>query len=341
MPNTTTPRPMLAAKFDPAVTAAHIQQDGFIYVQPKIDGMRCLFDNGVARSRSWKLHPNRHLQEFAQVSKWYLHGIDSEVIAGHVYDKNVFRRGMSDTRSVDGSPEFTIFYFDMWTPEVGDDRKAVRKDGDYLWTGFERYTQRLSMATILMEGLETDKTTFGRLKNETPGTFHAKLVKTPTFKAYSVEEVMAHEATLCEAGWEGIVLRRPNLSYKWNRATTKGGELTKVKRWVDVDATITGYEPRYRNDNEATTAPLGFIARSSHLANLTPLECLGALHVKEAATDLTYKVGVFRGWDIPYRTELWGVRDSLIGRTIKVARQGYTGGYDAARTPVGLGFRED
>ncbi|WP_416383265.1 hypothetical protein, partial [Parvimonas sp. D4] len=70
------------------------------------------------------------------------------------------------------------------------------------------------------------------------------------------------------------------------------------------------------------------------------MERLGALKV-ELLTDrsVRFSIGVFKGWTHADRDRLWADRDTLIGRILKFKHQGYGGGYDAPRTPVGLGWR--
>jgi len=52
-------RAMLAAK----ATLESVKYP--VYVSPKLDGIRCLVENGVCYSRKWKPLPNKQLQEWA------------------------------------------------------------------------------------------------------------------------------------------------------------------------------------------------------------------------------------------------------------------------------------
>jgi DNA ligase-1 len=306
-------RPMLAAKYEPERTKLHLEEDGYLLIQPKIDGMRMLCVNGEPRSRSGKLLPNVYLQEWNRRYASFLNGLDAEVISGHVYDPTVFKESMSGIRSADGSREFTVYAFDYHMSASG-------------------YISRLETVRDIFELMQEEQ--------EFP-EFHAKLVVCPTFEVKSLEEIDAKEAEFLAQGWEGAILRRPYSRYKYNRATAKGGELTKLKRFEDDEAVIVGFEPWCTNNNEATTSELGFTVRSSHQGNKQELERLGAFRV-ELLRDrsISFSLGVFRGIDHHQRDRLWNMRDSLLGRIVTFKHQGYGGGYEKPRTPVLLGFRD-
>lgn len=147
------------------------------------------------------------------------------------------------------------------------------------------------------------------------------------------------EGEYLERGYEGVMLRKasgPASLYKFGRATAKSHTLLKVKRFSDAEYTVTGYEERMHNGNVATTNELGRTERSSHKENKTGRGDLGAL---TCVTDngITFNVGT--GFTDADRALLWGERDSLIGKTVKV-KSFLIGVKDAPRFPVFLGFRD-
>lgn len=308
-------RPMLAAKYEPERTALHLQQDGYLLIQPKIDGMRQLSVGGTARSRSGKMLPNKYLQNWNQCYREIVHGLDAEVVSGHMMSAEVFRESMSGIRSVEGSQKFTIYAFDLWNA-----------------TG--TYEQRL-------EALEKEIIETLGPQQVWHGDFDARLVLCPTFRVHSLDEIDVKEAEFLAQGWEGAILRRPYSYYKFNRATARGGELTKLKRFEDEEAVIIAVEPWYTNQNEATASELGFTVRSSHQGNLQPTERLGSIRVQLLRDRaIEFNIGVFRGVDHSERDRLWTERESLIGRIVSFKHQGYAGGYDVPRTPVLLSFTD-
>lgn len=307
-------RPMLAAKFDEAIVAAHLRADGFLWMQPKIDGMRVLLGPfGQPLSRSGRVWTQRHLLT------WYannpnLVGLDGEMIAGHgnANDPAVFRASASGVRAEDGSPELTYYYFDNFG--CGSASYSVRMSEEMLPNIYNLYTSDLHGYSV-------------------------RMVRCPTYKVTSLEEIYArHEENLAN-NWEGSMLRRERPPYKHNRATALQGQLLKMKPTETTEAIIEGYEPWYQNNNEAKLSPLGFTGRSVHQENMVALDMLGAWHVSLLSNrDIKFKIGVMDGVTHDERRRLWANRDAYIGRIYEFRHQGY-GGYDKPRTPVGLRFR--
>jgi DNA ligase-1 len=279
--------------------------------------MRVLFNDGKAMSRSWKLHRSAPLQAFAKFYTISTHGYDGEVIAGHTYDPNVFRESMSGIRAEDGSKEFTIYLFDRF---------------DIPSTPYE---ERLAWVKGLVAAFDNG------FAGHTEANFHAKIVLCPTHRVHTFREIELLEEEFLEFGWEGGILRRPDSLYKYNRATANQGWLTKIKRFADDEAIITGVTCKYHNANEPTKDARGYTARSSHQENLVALDTLGSFQcqlVKDPK--VTFSIGVFRGLDDAAKDRLWADRNVLLGCIVKFKHQGYGGGYDAPRTPVFIGFRD-
>jgi DNA ligase-1 len=330
-------RPMLAAqKFDEQIVHAHLAEDKFLYVQPKIDGMRVVFDrDGIARSRSWKPHANKYLQQFAQDFHFELMNCDGEVISGHTYDPTVFRTSMSGIRSEEGSPEFTVYLFDIMWPED--------------------FSIRRWRPQMLINELSSHERSFDLVANKaikvrgTNGEYCAQIVVVPNETAATLGDIYELERKFLEQGWEGAIVRRSIGGYKFGRSTAKQGLLTKLKRFEDAEAVVVGYEPRYQNNNPQTENELGLTSRSAHQENLVALDCLGALQVvmdypplgnETQNLQIHFSIGVFDGLSMAEKESLWLLREQLIGKTVKFKHQGYGGGYTAPRTPVFKGFRD-
>lgn len=318
-------RPMLAAQkyrsagdlWTPAheaVVEKQLASDGYLIMQPKIDGMRCMFFESSARSRSWKLHSNSALQQFAYEYQGLLDGLDGEVITGHTYDPNVFRQSMSGIRAQDGAKEFTFYAFDLFN--MGEAGYSERREK------LERLVERYG-GTISCDG------------------YSAKIVLCPQVQVTSLDQIYAEETRLLANGWEGGIVRRPSTTYKYGRSTALGGELVKVKRRHTEDAIVTGYEQRYQNKNEAKVSELGYTTRSSHQENLVPLDMLGALRLRLLESGTETKCGVFRGLTHEDLRALWNERETLKGRHCEVSVDAATGGYDASRCPVWLRWRDE
>lgn len=347
MAASTIPRPMRAknvlVKDDPLgqkknwdIIQRHLDADGYLLQQPKIDGMRILFDDGIARSRSWTAWTNRYLQAFAKDHADLIHGWDCEALPGlHTVenpDPEVFRRAMSGLRSEDGSSEMTLFLFDNW------DASWCKKSYQ---TRYQALVDELedSRATYFQGGYWFEKLApLGTLF-----MYRVKVILCPTIVVKSIEEIQEQHLLNVASGWEGSMLRRWRAPYKWNVATLLEGWLMKIKDVEDAEGRIYGYEPAYANENEATISPLGYTKRSAHLANMVEKDYLGCWLVESLADpSIKFKVGVLKGYTIADRRELLRLarEGKMDGKIIKFEHQGYGGGYDKPRAPVGISLRD-
>lgn len=303
------------------VIARHIEEAGFLFGQPKVDGMRVYIgDECIPQSRSGKEWKNKPLRSWAQAHP-SLRGLDGEVIPGHVYYDGVFREAMSGTRKAEGSREFTYFLFDYVSASQGSSIQP------YQLPYWDRYTCLQDFVELVGEFQESDN-------------YHARLVVTPTTNLHSAEEVRAFEEKCIAEGWEGAMLRRPDRAYKFGRSTNRGGELIKLKRYEDAEAVVVGWEAWEENQNEATQSPLGYQVRSAHKEGKIPIERLGAWKV-QLLTDrsVEFSVGVMRGVTHADRDRMWQEKENYAGRIFKFSHQGYSGGYDKPRQPVFLNWR--
>lgn len=163
-----------------------------------------------------------------------------------------------------------------------------------------------------------------------------KHVKVHEFKVINDgAELFAYETECLAQGYEGLILRDPNSKYKCGRGTAKEQIILKLKRFVDDEATVIGFEERMHNANEKTTNELGRSQRSSHKANLVPMDTLGALHV--AFNGIEFHIGT--GFDDAQRAEIWANKQKYLNRLAKF-KHFPIGTKDAPRHPVFLGFRD-
>jgi DNA ligase-1 len=82
------------------------------------------------------------------------------------------------------------------------------------------------------------------------------------------------EAEMLAMGAEGVMLRDENARYKCGRSGTKNPELQKVKRFVDNEFEIIGWEPKYTNTNEVKTNELGRTERSTAKDGMIALDTM-------------------------------------------------------------------
>lgn len=150
------------------------------------------------------------------------------------------------------------------------------------------------------------------------------------------DDLLAFEDKALADGYEGVVLRHPDGRYKYGRSTIREQYLLKLKRFLDDEAVIIGFEELERNFNEATIDERGYTKRSSHKDNKVGAGMLGALRVDWHGKEL--KLG--SGFTEQLRKDIWAARDRYLGRK---ARFKYfpIGIKDLPRQPIFTGFRSD
>lgn len=271
-----------------------------IYASPKFDGIRASVVGGKLLSRTLKEIPSRHV--FNLLSRPEYEGLDGELIVGAPTSPSCYRDTVSMVMADNKVFPFTYYVFDKW---------------DH----FGRFEDRRIASHLLVSRHEYMEAVEHVLLN-------------------SHEELNAYEAAQVGLGHEGIMLTDPNAKYKFGRATTKSGELLKVKRFVDSEAIVIGVEEEMFNGNEAQTNELGRTKRSTAKAGLTGKGTMGALIVRDVKTKVEFNIGTGftaedRKW---WWNEMQGLPSPALCRTIKY-KYFPVGIKDKPRHPVYLGLR--
>jgi DNA ligase-1 len=163
-----------------------------------------------------------------------------------------------------------------------------------------------------------------------------RVVRLEQYHVTCLQTLLNLEENLLADGFEGLILRSEHAPYKRGRSTMKEGYLLKLKRFVDAEATVIGFEERMHNGNVATTNELGRTKRSSHQAGKTGRGDLGAL-VLRTPEGIEFSCGT--GFSDHERSEIWKVRDSFLGCFAKY-KHFDIGAKTAPRHPVFLGWRD-
>lgn len=283
-----------------AVKADLKKQKYPVIVSPKLDGIRCVIKDGMALSRTMKPIPNEYVQD--QLGKPELNGLDGELIIGEPNIDGVYKRSHSGVMTRAGEPDFYFHVFDRWNiPNIP-------------------FSERLqSIADRILEPL------------------HPLLISVPHYIVKEEKTLLRLEEHFLDYGFEGLMLRHCDGPYKQGRSTLKEGWLLKLKRYLDAEARIVGFEELMRNDNEAKIGNTGHQERSSHKENLTPMGTLGALLVEDCKTGIDFKIGT--GFSEDDRRRIWEHRENLLGHLVKYKY--FPIGVDKRpRHPVFLGFRD-
>lgn len=154
----------------------------------------------------------------------------------------------------------------------------------------------------------------------------------------SIDEALKFEEEALSKNFEGVMIRKKSGPYKCGRSTKKEEILLKLKRFLDAEGLIIGFEERMHNENEKETNELGLTKRAFKKENLIPAETLGALLVKDIKTNLEFKIGT--GFDDALRKKIWDNKEQYLGKLLTYKYQP-SGMKERPRFPVFLGFRHE
>ena len=198
-------KPMLAHKYD----EARINWSLPVYIQPKLDGVRCLFTKDGAFSRTGKQFKNLAHIELALISFFKQH--PNVVLDGELYNhklKRDFEKIISLVRK---------------QKPTADDRLDAQHlvqfhVYDYIDDKYDNYQVR--MAQLACSDI-----------------YDAQIKHVPTLLADSYSYARTLHEEFLEDGYEGSIIRL-NGKYKHGRSY----DLMKFKDFSDAEATIVGYE---------------------------------------------------------------------------------------------------
>ena len=199
-------KPMLAHKFD----IKRVDYSKPVYIQPKLDGVRCLFTKDGAFSRTGK--------QFMNVAH-----IQLELISFFKDNPNVVLDGELYNHDLKHDFEKII--------------SLVRKQKP---TADDRLEAKNLMQYHLYDFIDNKKTNYqNRMHQLACADIYSNSIKhVPAYRVYKHEEAlnMHHDAYLAK-GYEGSILRLDG-PYKHGRSY----DLMKFKDFSDTEATIIGYE---------------------------------------------------------------------------------------------------
>jgi len=292
----------MTVKFKPMLAVACEDLSSLRYpmlLSEKLDGIRAIVIDGVVMSRSMKPIPSAAVQ--AKFGRPEYEGYDGEIICGDKNAKDVFNKStracMSRVMPDELASEDLYFYV---FDKVGS--RPYQERWESIESNFDNNVIRLRQDVVNSE-----------------------------------KEVVALEEQYLSIGAEGVMLRDPNGKYKQGRSTLKEGILLKVKRFVDEEATIVGFEEKMHNANEATIGELGQTKRSSHQENMIPCNTLGALVVHSEKWG-SFKIGT--GFSDEQRQEIWDNKEKYDGKLVKF-KYFAVGILDKPRFPVYIGIRHE
>jgi DNA ligase-1 len=181
------------------------------FVQPKLDGYRCIYLEGKLWSRTGKPFSNKNLATyFKSLSK-----VGDNVLDGELYVKDMtFNALQKVLNTEDGKLPKGLKYYVYDTVPLADWKKKKTKI---------TYGKRLTKVRELLTGSVSDFTKVIDIAND--------LCETP-------QEVIDLYKKYLKAGYEGVMLKRIDGLYLWKRATVNSGEMLKLKPFTSADLRI-------------------------------------------------------------------------------------------------------
>lgn len=214
-----------------------------LIAQPKIDGSMAFVQNGKLYARSLKPHENKYTTEF--YSKPEFEGLRGELILGDdPAAKDLCRNTSSALRTIEGEPYTTLWCFDYITEHTKN-------------LSYENRLNELAVKVFHLNNL------------------HIKIVPHRLVGSKECYYTMRSEWLL--EGFEGVILRDPNLPHKEGRSSAIKAHLWRFKPYSSAEIVVTRIEEGQTNLNEAQIDKLGHTKRSTHQENMVPNGQVGTI----------------------------------------------------------------
>lgn len=276
-----------------------------LIIQPKIDGVRAVYlDNFSARTL--KPFANKHVRRV--FSNPIFRGLDGELAADEPTHPDLCRMTTSAVTTIEGAPSLTWWCFDYVT------------EGTITLP----YSDRLDWLKSKV---------YGDLADWVDVRF------IPYEHCDSLDDLLVYEEAWLDAGFEGLIIRDPNGKYKQGRSTVREQGLLRLKRFIEEDAVILGFEEAEENLNEAKINALGRTERSSHQANKRGKGMVGTIIARDVKTGDEIRVGPGT-LKHEERIAIFQQQDRYIGHQFKY-KQFPKGRKDKPRFPTFFSWRPD
>lgn len=234
----TTMKPQLAA--DAVISSVQYPT----ILQPKIDGVRALNNNGTLTGRSLKTFEGYGITEY--FSKPEFQYLDGEMTLGP-------------------NPASQDRLCSLTTGAMGA-FKGITEMADVYLHCFD-WLEKPHLPYIERYNL---------LKSKIDKLNHPRIKLVPMYQVYDEQTLNTLVADFFDQGYEGAILRNPRTPAKEGRPT-KMGQLWRIKPWADTEMLVTGVTEGNENTNEATTNELGRTERSSAQSGMVPNGRVGSI----------------------------------------------------------------
>jgi DNA ligase 1 len=286
-----------------------------MFASRKLDGMRAIVLRGKLLSRSMKEIPNVHL--LGELDDMLEYSLRNEVVFdGELYShEDTFQKIISVCRSKSHDvPDGLKFNaIDMLPLEQWDMDKPTITFRD---------SNKAMIKVFVRQNFK-------------------KAANIVQYRVASVGRAKEMLAGYLDTGYEGMMLRDPEQSYKHGRTTANENWLFKFKSWLEYDGKITGVI-------EGTEMIEGLKRKVGPTGHREPIFKKGERRkngtfgkfVIELEDGTTTKCGNWKGLTNELRNEIWKNQDQYIGRWVRFKGQA-VGVKDKPRISKDFEFRDD
>lgn len=245
-----------------------------LLVSIKHDGVRGLGYRGLWFGKSMTPHRNKTFNSWFQGGYMgsplviRIDGLDAEILLldeDMTYDKrNIVQKTAAFLNSED-------------TPDVNPERVVIRVFDNFKHEHLT-LTQRLGIAEQIVDSETTFMKSMDHFDAGTPGVQVVKrpqIVMNGQVLCSTIEEIIELRKKALMDGYEGLVIRRPDLPVKQGRSSAEG-EFLRLKLFQTEEATVEGYELASKNNNPSVKDALGLAKRSSHKHAKVPKDEIGS-----------------------------------------------------------------
>ncbi len=200
---------MLAPNKIPDISAIHYPA----FIQPKLDGFRCIYRAGEFWTRAGNLVANKnvkeHLHSVLKVDDWVL---DGELYAHGIGFNKLSSILTKEDAPVPGSLRYVVYDC------------IAAKDWDYEICKKE-YQYRLQDLRMVVNGTIAD---------------YKKVIDIANDLANNSRDAVEKYKEYLKKGYEGAMIKSITGLYRWKRTTIKSGEMLKIKSFKSIDVIIKG-----------------------------------------------------------------------------------------------------
>lgn len=181
------------------------------YVQPKLDGYRCIYKNGAMYSRKGKPFGNDNLSTY--FSK--LFGLQDYVLDGELYCEGVnFNKLQTILNTYEETLPNTLKFVVYDCIPVKDwEAQSCKKP----------YSERIRNVREVVANLAD----------------HKKVIDIPNDEVEDAKQAVNLYKEYLKKGYEGAMIKAIDGQYRWKRVTLRSGEMLKLKPFSTLDLKVT------------------------------------------------------------------------------------------------------